>query len=178
MGVDGSAEFSIDAVARKADVTRMTVYYQFGGKGGLLEAVFDELAAEGEIAERLPRAFQQTDPEAALDLLVAAFAHFWASNRTVIRRIRNLAALDPELGHAHAARDQRRLDAARVIVGRIGTGTGRGASRELEERADLLHALTSFEMYDNLAEKGRPLKDILASLQRLSRAAVGLKPPD
>ena len=39
--------FSIDAVARRADVARMTVYYQFGSKRGLLEALFDLLAARG-----------------------------------------------------------------------------------------------------------------------------------
>ena len=39
--------FSIDAVARQADVARMTVYHQFGSKIGLLEALSDSLAAHG-----------------------------------------------------------------------------------------------------------------------------------
>src|SRR5947199_9331580 len=34
---------SIDAVAALAGVARMTVYYQFGSKAGLLEGLFDEL---------------------------------------------------------------------------------------------------------------------------------------
>ena len=38
---DDDEPFSIDAVARRAGVARMTVYNQFGSKTGLLEALFD-----------------------------------------------------------------------------------------------------------------------------------------
>ena len=44
-------EFSIDAVARRADVVRMTVYYQFGARRGLLEALFDEESYRGFMQE-------------------------------------------------------------------------------------------------------------------------------
>src|SRR5579872_2046609 len=43
----GAAGFSLDAVARKAHVTRLTVYNQFGSRRRLLEAVFDDHAARG-----------------------------------------------------------------------------------------------------------------------------------
>src|SRR5438034_816285 len=42
--LETEASFSIDAVARRADVARMTVYYQFGSRRGLLEALIDDLA--------------------------------------------------------------------------------------------------------------------------------------
>src|SRR5262249_35010278 len=37
----GFSGFSVEAVARQAGVARMTVYYQFGSKPGLLEALYD-----------------------------------------------------------------------------------------------------------------------------------------
>ncbi len=37
----GFSAFTIDTVARAADVSRMTIYNQFGSKAGLLEAIFD-----------------------------------------------------------------------------------------------------------------------------------------
>ncbi len=43
--------FTVDAVAREAGVARMTVYYQFGSKAGLLEAIFDSLAVRGGAEE-------------------------------------------------------------------------------------------------------------------------------
>src|SRR3954453_6584059 len=42
---DGITSFSIEAVARQANVARMTVYYQFGSRVGLLEAICDTMAA-------------------------------------------------------------------------------------------------------------------------------------
>jgi AcrR family transcriptional regulator len=176
LGSDGFTDLNIDAVARKAGVTRMTVYYQFGNKRGLLEAVFDELAARGELAERLPGAFQQADPEAALDAFVAAFAHFWASDRTVIKRVRSLAVLDRELEQAHTARDEWRLGGAKVILGRFATSASRINPAQVDEKAAILQAVTSFEMYDNLAARGLPHEKILSSLQALARAVVGLEP--
>ena len=176
LGSDGFTDFNIDAVARKAGVTRMTVYYQFGNKGGLLEAVFDELATRGELAERLPGAFQQADPEAALDAFVAAFAHFWASDRTVIKRVRSLAVLDPELEQAHTARDEWRLGGAKVILGRLASSVVRITPAQVDEKAMILQAVTSFEMYDNLAARGLSHGKILSSLQALARAVVGLEP--
>jgi AcrR family transcriptional regulator len=65
----------------------VTVYYQFGSRRGLFEALFDELARHG-LVERLRAAFGRADPLDRLDALVAAFGSFWASDRLVIRRLR------------------------------------------------------------------------------------------
>src|SRR6266487_5160891 len=43
--------FSIEAVARRANVARMTIYHQFGSKMGLLEALCDSLAVTGEMEQ-------------------------------------------------------------------------------------------------------------------------------
>src|SRR5881394_2225312 len=63
------ADFSMDAVAKAAGVTRLTVYHQFGSRRGLLEAVFDEIARQGGLTE-IPDAMAMSDPRAALDRLV------------------------------------------------------------------------------------------------------------
>src|SRR6516225_3805070 len=78
----GFSEFTVDAVASQAGVARMTVYNQFGSKMGLLEALFDDLAARGLVA-RLRAAFGRPDPREALDELIAAFGGFWHSDRIV-----------------------------------------------------------------------------------------------
>ena len=56
---------TVDAVARRADVARATVYYQFGSKTGLLEAVRDDLAEAGGMAE-LARVFTNPALDAAI----------------------------------------------------------------------------------------------------------------
>src|SRR2546427_3253240 len=92
--LETEASFSIDAVARRADVARMTVYYQFGSRRGLLEALFDDLAARGGIPQ-LPSAFQERDAMGGLDRLIEIFAHFWTSPRAVHRRLRAIPIRAP-----------------------------------------------------------------------------------
>ena len=60
-GPGGYQAFTVDAVARRADVARATVYYQFRSKTGLLEALCDDLAGSGETSD-LPGAFTEADP--------------------------------------------------------------------------------------------------------------------
>jgi len=116
---DGAAAFSMEAVARQADVARMTVYYQFGSRRGLLEALFDDLAARGQLAEHLAAAFQRPIPLDALDGLIAAFVGFWAADRLVMRRLRSLAALDADFAQGIQARDERRRQAVRALLARL-----------------------------------------------------------
>ena len=159
--------FSIDAVARRADVARMTVYYQFGSKRGLLEALFDSLAARGGL-RGLPSAFQQTDPRVALDGLIDVFARFWSSDRLVLRRLRALAALDPELDELLRDRNEGRRQGLRVIVGRLESG-GKPAS----DLVDVLFALTSFENFDVLAGPARTPEEVAPLVKRAAAAIVG-----
>lgn len=161
------ADFSLDAVARRARVTRLTVYHQFGSRRGLLEALFDDMAAKGGLFDALPNAFRQADPEEALARFVATFGHFWAEGRPIVRRLQALGVLDPELGKAIAGRNEWRRQGLRVIVGRL----GRGASSD--QAVDVLFTLTSFHTFDTLAGQRSP-EAVVPVVLRLARAAVGL----
>ena len=124
LGEHGFAGFTIDAVADRAGVARMTVYYQFDSKGALLDALLDALAA-GSLVDRLHASLGRAgpvtriDPLDALDEFIAAFVGFWASDRVVIRRLRSLAGLDPEVEAAVSARDAKRRAGLRVLVIRL-----------------------------------------------------------
>src|SRR5262249_50487195 len=166
----GSSAFSIDGVANEAGVSRMTVYYRFGSRRGLLEALFDDLAARGHI-DRLPAAFAQPDPLRALSQYIDVFAGFWASGRVLIRRLQAMGVMDPELGEALRARQERRRHGLTVIVGRI--GERRSLPNPPEDVVDVLFALTSFDTFDALATKGRGQKEVAALLRRVAFAAVG-----
>src|SRR4030081_3921181 len=71
-GGKDSPPFSLDAVARQAGVTRLTVYNQFQSKRGLLEPVFDDLAQRGGLSE-LPQVFAEADPDKAIRRFVTVF---------------------------------------------------------------------------------------------------------
>jgi len=162
--------FSIDAVARRADVARMTVYYQFGSKRGLLEALFDLLAARGGM-QQLPSAFQQRDPIAALERLIDILAKFWSSDRVVLRRLRATAALDPELDQVLRERNEGRRNALRVMVSRLPA-----AGMPLAETVDLLYTLSSFENFDVLAGPDRTPEAVAPLIKRAAVAIVQPRP--
>src|SRR5579859_4577840 len=150
--------FSIDAVAQHADVSRATVYYQFRSKAGLLEALFDSLGASGGMAG-LADAFRRDDPLAALDEYIMVFGRFWGSDQVLHRRLRGLAALDPDLGEALRVRQEWRRRGAATLITRLTT--------------DLLFTVTSFETFDTLAGAGTP-QAAVSLIQHLAHAALTL----
>jgi AcrR family transcriptional regulator len=173
MSSDGFSGFSMDAVARQADVARMTVYHQFGSKAGLLEALCDSLAGYGGM-EQLATAFRRPDPVVALDDFIGVFAHFWESDRLVLRRLRGLAALDPEFEQVIRARDERRRSGLRVLVGRLMEQYGRPLHEAFDETVDVLFTLSSFECFDALAGPSRTLEDVTPAVRRVARAALDI----
>jgi len=173
MASDGFSGFSIDAVARQADVARMTVYHQFGSKIGLLEALSDSLAAHGGM-EQLANAFRRSEPLDALDEYITVFSRFWDSDRLVTRRLRALAALDADFEQVIRARDERRRQGLRVLVQRLVEKHGRPAPEAVEEVINVLYTLIGFECFDTLAGSTRSIEEVTPIVRRLAHAALGL----
>jgi AcrR family transcriptional regulator len=170
---DAFSGFSIDAVARKADVARMTVYHQFGSKIGLLEALTDSLAAHGGM-EQLANAFRQADPLKALDEYIRVFSRFWQSDRLVTRRLRALSTLDPDFEQVVKARDERRRKGLQVIIQRFVDKHGKPAPEAIDEIVNILFTLLSFENFDTLAGPAQSIEEVSPLVQRLARAALEL----
>jgi AcrR family transcriptional regulator len=173
MASDGFSSFSIDAVARQADVARMTVYNQFGSKIGLLEALCDSLAIYGGM-EQLASAFHRSGPFEALDEYITVFGRFWQSDRLVTRRLRGLATLDPDFDHVIQSRDERRRHGLRVICQRFVEKYGRPTSEAFDETINVLYTLISFECFDILADRTRSIEEVVPVVQRFARAALVL----
>jgi AcrR family transcriptional regulator len=168
-----SAKFSVEAVARRAGVARMTVYHQFGSLGGLLEGLCDSLAVAGGM-NHLADAFRQPDALDALDQFISVFMKFWESDRAVIRGLGALAVLDPELAAVLEERYGWRRRGVRALLDRLAKQTGRPRSKDTGEAADLLYMLTSFSTYDTLAGTRRSREQVTALVQRVARASLGV----
>jgi AcrR family transcriptional regulator len=163
--------FTVEAVAKRADVAKATIYYQFGSKTGLLEALCDALAEAGQMSD-LAKVFTNPDPVEALRAFVACFGRFWDADRLAMRKLRALAALDPEVRAVIAARDQRRRMGLGVLVGRLVEGSDVSESVDPELRVRMLHSLTSFETFDALANPDQALTDVVGDVTWLVEAAL------
>lgn len=169
---ESETDLGMEAIARRADVSRLTIYYQFKSRPGLLEALYDHLAIRGNM-RRMAEVFHEADPSVALERLVVTFVSFWSSDPVVIRRLRGIGTLDAEIDQGLRARDARRQQAAREIIRRTVLGGKKKLSGEQQNlTADVLSMLTSFESYDALARAGHSQGAILATLTRMARAAI------
>jgi AcrR family transcriptional regulator len=134
--------FSLEAVAREAGVTRLTVYNAFESKRGLLEAVFDDMARQGGLFE-LPSLFAEPDRGKVLPKFAA------------------VARLDDEIGQSLKQRSERRRQLLTALIGR------KASDQDQTDIVDVLFALTSFEMFDALSVRRRSDSAVEALIQEL-----------
>jgi AcrR family transcriptional regulator len=158
----GVSAFTVDAVARRAGVARMTVYNQFGSKAAVLEALFDWLAVRGGIhgAQGVEHAEAEADPLDGVRVFFRAMARYYSMDRMVKRRVHALSVLQPDVGQALAGREERRRPLIRTLVGRISAARGPWPPARIAELEQLLFALTSFESFDVLAGPHRAFAEV------------------
>jgi AcrR family transcriptional regulator len=171
---EGAGRFSIDAVAKKADVSRMTVYHQFGTREALIEAVMDDLAQRGGLPENLRKAFSTEDPHKMLAQFVTAFIRFNATDPMLIRRLMLLSQTEDAIARVH--RQERRRYAARNVVQRLVAAGLVRAGSSATDAADVLYVLTGFDAYEALTIGDRSRTTIERLLQATVQRALGLDP--
>jgi AcrR family transcriptional regulator len=170
---EGIAGFTVEAVARRAGVARMTVYYQFGSRAGLLEAVFDSLASHRG-SGRLVEAMAHPEPREGLADFVTAIAGFWSIDRRLVRRLQGLAALDPEFERIWREREGLRRQGLANLARRLSERHGRPRPGALAAAEDVLYALVAFETFDALAGPDRDLTEVAPLVLDLVRAGLNL----
>jgi hypothetical protein len=124
--------------------------------------------------EHLANAFRRPQPLEALDEYVTVFSRFWNADRLVMRRLRALAALDPDFEQVVRARDERRRQGLHVIVGRLVARYGRPAPEAFDETVNVLYTLLSFESFDALAGPTRSIEEVAPVVRRLAHAVLDL----
>jgi AcrR family transcriptional regulator len=165
---DGIGGFSLEAVARKAGVTRLTVYNQFGSRRELLEAVFDERAIRGGL-HRLAGAMAGSDPRIGLRQVITIFCDFWSFDPAGLSLLHAAAANDPELEASVRERNERRRHLLSVLVRRI---AGDRRLRTLRDLVDVLFALTSFPFFFQLTATGRSAEAAGRLIEEIAMDAV------
>ena len=166
---DGIRKFSLDAVAKKAGVTRLTVYNQFGSRRALMEAVFDERAERGGLF-RIVEAMQDPDPQAALRRIIAIFCDFWSSDPGTMRLLHAAGASDAEFADSVHERNERRRSMLSVIVHRL--AAGRAPPKALGNLVDVLFALTSFAFFWQLTAGKRTAEAARRMIEEMAMDAV------
>jgi AcrR family transcriptional regulator len=167
---DGIRKFSLDAVAKKAGVTRLTVYNQFGSRRALMEAVFDERAARGGLY-RIVEAMQDPDPQAALRRIIGIFCDFWNSDPGTMRLLHAAGASDAEFAESVHERNERRRSVLSAVVRRLAEGRAL-PPKALGNLVDALFALTSFAFFWQLTAGKRTAEAARKMIEEMATDAV------
>jgi AcrR family transcriptional regulator len=154
----GAPVFSTGAVANRAGVSRITVYNQFGSKAGLLR----ELSA-GALSRRRGQTPDLNDPRDQLRNRITDSCAHWSSNPALFRRLPHIGDLDLE-----APGDDR------ALAERLATADQLRAGCSLREAEDVIGALTSFAVFDELYKDGRRSQAaVVEILMRLAGTILG-----
>lgn len=168
----GFAQFTMEAVAREAGVSRMTVYNQFTSRTRLLEATFERIRTLRQ-HDDLARAWEHEDPIDRLTDFIARVGRVWGHDRVMFQRLYALAALDPDFATVlHPRMERRRVALAQVVVA-LHERYGTPAEDEVAALGDVLYAIVSFNTFEALAHDGRSFDDVVPTVTRLAREAVG-----
>jgi len=167
---EGISGFSLQAVADKVGVTRLTVYNQFGSRRTLLEAVFDDMAVRGGL-HRIPGVMAGSDPQAGLLRVIAIFCDFWSFGCDALGPLHAAGASDPEFGASVRERNERRRRLLSVLVRRMAEGR-KLRPKALGDLIDVVFALTSFQFFSQLTARGRTADAACGLIQELATDAV------
>ena len=140
---------SVGSVARRAGVTRATVYNRFGSKDGLIRALLPG-GSEPIATDKDPR-------DAVRDFLASRCSR-WAENPPLYRHLSQVQGDDS--------------DSARRLAEELGRFDQLRPGCSIKEAQDVLATLGSFAVFDRLHQDGR--RSIHACAEILMRLAGGI----
>jgi TetR/AcrR family transcriptional repressor of mexJK operon len=174
LDAEKASGLTLDEVARKAGVSRATVYNRFGSRPELLAAVFEDQGRRIGY-DRVQKAQAHPDARQALAGMLRELARAWAVNPRALRRVQALAVIDPEIGavveryegyrRAEMAAFARRLDQAGLL----------GAGVTAAEAAAYLALVTGPQAFHQLLAGGSQ-RTAARRLTALAFAALGISP--
>ena len=163
--VEHPAAFSLEAVAGKSGVARLTVYRHFASRAMLLRAVIATMSDVARVSPRVQRALRAEAPSDAVRQFVDVAWDVWRSEAPLIRAALRLVN-DPEIAEivnaTHRSRYRDSLRIARKARSSLGA----------QDLARALALLTSPEAYLVMVDQ----LELTPSQARhlLKRIAVGL----
>ena len=158
-GDEGFHRVGLEQVAEHAGVGRKTIYFQFGSKLGLLEALTADMSRRAGVADFVEDALTDDDAKRALRRFVTGTCALWEQDANICRALLTLSTSDIDarsiIDRVGSARleDLRRMSRRAHRLGRLDPGWTPARA------ADALWLLTSFESYDLLRRLGKSSRD-------------------
>jgi AcrR family transcriptional regulator len=163
---DAPAEpVSVEEIAKRAHVSRSTVYLAFGSRSGLFDALTDRLLS-GAGYERIEEAVREPDARETLRGGLEGGVRMYAAHHDVLRVLYAAGKLDPDgAGRAIARSERRRYESMGWVADRLHEQNDLRPDVTPEHAAHVIWLLASFDAYDQLAGgRGVEPEDVIQML--------------
>ena len=159
----------MEEVARRAGVSRATLYQHFDSRLDLIDAICETFAENPALLE-LRDLVDDPDAGRALDRTIANSVRFWASEDSVLSQIYGVAAIDAA---AQSLVDRQRTD-RRAELERLVRKLDRAGRLQQDARRALalLLVLTSYDSFRELRQAGLSVRQVSATLQETARELI------
>jgi AcrR family transcriptional regulator len=143
------AAVRIDDVARRAGVSRSTVYQLFGDRAGLLVALAERLRQQAGF-DRLVEASNHPDARQSFRRSLRESCRMYAAFPELSRALFTLAGLDEDAVAAVAQLERGRRPGMRQLAMRLNEQGQLRHGVSVKEATELLTVVTSFQSFDEL----------------------------
>jgi len=144
---EGYAGMTVDAIARRAEVSAQSVYAIFKSKTGILTALLDESAFGPEYEAAVLRALSASDPEIRLRLAAPIARQIHDAQNATFDLLRGAGVVAPELAKLERQREDLRYERQeRMIVSLREAGRLRPELDDATAR-DIFWTLTGGDVY-------------------------------
>jgi AcrR family transcriptional regulator len=153
---DGFARTTVAAIADQASVSSETVYKVFGGKSGLIEALYREAVHGAELVPAYERSEQlraEPDPRVMLRGWSRLAMEVGPRVAAVQLLVRDAAVVDPALAALHARLDEDRLRRMTDNATHLHSAGHLRPDVTVQQAADLMWTVTAPETIDLLVHR-------------------------
>jgi AcrR family transcriptional regulator len=163
---------TMDDLARRAGVSRATLFTRFGSKLGVLEALSLRCAGGPEM-RALRKAKSIEDPLAAVNAVLDTGCDLWEEEGYIMIQLKAIVVLEPDASATIDAQDEDQRNGMKRLARGLGkAGLLRDEWTEARAMA-ALHALTSVETFMLLRrDHGLSLAAVKATIRQLAHAMI------
>lgn len=164
---------SVDEIARRARVSRSTVYLDFGSRSGVFDALTDRLL-QGAGYDRIAEAVRDPDVRETLRGGLEGGVRMYAAHHDVMRVLYATGKLDPDgAGRAIARSERRRFESMGWLAQRLQDENRLRPGVTADDAAHVVWLLASFDAYDLLASgRGLDADEVARILTETARNAL------
>jgi AcrR family transcriptional regulator len=150
---EGYAGMTVEAIARRAEVSAQSVYAIFKSKTGILTALLDQSAFGSEYEDAVLRALSASDPEARLRLAAPIARQIHDAQSTTFDLLRGAGVVAPELAKLERQREDLRYERQeRMIISLRDAGRLKPELDDATAR-DIFWTLTGGDVYRMLVRE-------------------------